>query len=120
MNLFCATTNPGKLREFQTIAEQFGSDFVVDVLPDLRTLAPCEETGATFRENAIQKALYYSARSPGYLFADDSGLGDRRMLHQCALDFKGADQMARRFDHIVLAPDKPVISILILLRQIAG
>ena len=35
---------------------------------------PCEETGLTFEENAIQKALYYSAFADGILFADDSGL----------------------------------------------
>jgi XTP/dITP diphosphohydrolase len=74
MNLFCATTNPGKLREFQTVAAQFGSDFSVEVLPGLRDLPPCEEIGTTFRENAIQKALYYSVHAAGFLFVDDSGL----------------------------------------------
>lgn len=43
-------------------------------MPGLNTLAPCEETGATFEENAIQKALYYSKHCDGYLFVDDSGL----------------------------------------------
>ncbi|MGC8795221.1 MAG: non-canonical purine NTP pyrophosphatase, partial [Bryobacteraceae bacterium] len=32
------------------------------------------ETGRTFEENAVQKALYYSAWAPGPLFAEDSGL----------------------------------------------
>ena len=33
-----------------------------------------DETGSTFEENAIQKALYYGAHTPGWLFVDDSGL----------------------------------------------
>ena len=33
-----------------------------------------DETGVTFEENAIQKALYYSKHCEGYLFVDDSGL----------------------------------------------
>jgi XTP/dITP diphosphohydrolase len=71
LRLYCATTNPGKLREFQMALE---NSFEVQSMPGLNTLAPCEETGATFEENAIQKALYYSKHCDGYLFVDDSGL----------------------------------------------
>jgi XTP/dITP diphosphohydrolase len=71
LRLYCATTNPGKLREFQMALE---NSFEVRSMPGLNTLAPCEETGATFEENAIQKALYYSKHCDGYLFVDDSGL----------------------------------------------
>jgi XTP/dITP diphosphohydrolase len=71
LRLYCATTNPGKLREFQMALE---NSFDVRSMPGLNTLAPCEETGATFEENAIQKALYYSKHCDGYLFVDDSGL----------------------------------------------
>src|SRR5271154_590707 len=46
----------------------------VEPLPDLQTIAPCEETGVTFEENAVQKALYYSQHCDNYLFVDDSGL----------------------------------------------
>ena len=48
--------------------------FAVEVLPGLKSISPCEETGATFEENAIQKALYYSKHCDGFLFVDDSGL----------------------------------------------
>jgi XTP/dITP diphosphohydrolase len=65
MKLYCATGNPGKLREFRMISP--------DVEP-LVGIPPCGETGATFEENAIQKALYYSRHADGLLFADDSGL----------------------------------------------
>jgi XTP/dITP diphosphohydrolase len=73
--VYCATSNPGKLREFRLAGESFaGGRFQVETLPDLKTIEPPEETGATFEENAIQKALYYGARTPGWLFVDDSGL----------------------------------------------
>lgn len=71
MRLYCATTNPGKLREFRlALADSVG----VEALPGLASLTPCEETGTTFEENAIEKALYYSKHSDGLLFVDDSGL----------------------------------------------
>ncbi|MGA3042138.1 MAG: RdgB/HAM1 family non-canonical purine NTP pyrophosphatase [Bryobacteraceae bacterium] len=72
MTVYCATGNPGKLREFRLAAEQGGIQ--VEPLPGLADLAPCEETGATFEANAILKAQYYGRHAPGLLFADDSGL----------------------------------------------
>jgi XTP/dITP diphosphohydrolase len=71
LRLYCATTNAGKLREFQLA---LADSFDVVSLPGLRSIPPCEETGATFEENAIQKALYYSKHCSGPLFVDDSGL----------------------------------------------
>jgi XTP/dITP diphosphohydrolase len=44
------------------------------MLPGLGSIAPCKETCATFEENAIQKAIYYSKHCLGLLFVDDSGL----------------------------------------------
>jgi XTP/dITP diphosphohydrolase len=70
LRLYCATTNSGKLREFRKALENW---FEIDALPGLAEI-PCEETGATFEENAIQKALYYSKYCDEYLFVDDSGL----------------------------------------------
>ncbi len=71
LKLYCATTNPGKLREFQMALRE---SFQVEPLPGLESIAPCDETGDTFEENAVQKALYYSQHCDGYLFVDDSGL----------------------------------------------
>jgi XTP/dITP diphosphohydrolase len=68
VKLYCATSNPGKLREFQ-LAAGAGWEFV-----PLTGIPPCEETGETFEENAIQKAVHYSGHAPGLLFAEDSGL----------------------------------------------
>jgi XTP/dITP diphosphohydrolase len=71
LRLYCATTNAGKLREFRLAS---ANSFDVAPLPGLGSLPPCEEIGATFEENAIQKALYYSKHCNGLLFVDDSGL----------------------------------------------
>jgi XTP/dITP diphosphohydrolase len=71
MTLYCATGNPGKLREFRLAA---GDTIQVVPLPGLEELTRIEETGESFLANAIQKAVYYSAHAPGLLFADDSGL----------------------------------------------
>ena len=68
MIIYCATSNPGKLREFQLAAP----DFDVRALPNKVT--PPEETGDTFEHNAMEKAVYYGQHVEGYLFADDSGL----------------------------------------------
>jgi len=72
VTVYCATGNPGKLREFQLAAAR--TAIRVEAAPDIAGLPPCEEDGATFEENAILKARYYGPRAPGLLFADDSGL----------------------------------------------
>jgi XTP/dITP diphosphohydrolase len=71
LRLYCATTNPGKLREFQLA---LADSFAVEPLPGLDSILPCDETGVTFENNAIQKVLYYSKHCDGFVFVDDSGL----------------------------------------------
>jgi XTP/dITP diphosphohydrolase len=68
VTVYCATSNAGKLREFQLAAP----DFDVQRLP--KQVPPPDETAATFEENAVLKAVYYGKHIDGYLFADDSGL----------------------------------------------
>jgi len=68
MIVYCATSNPGKLREFQLAAP----DFEVRALP--KSVPPPDETGNTFEANAIEKAIAYGQHTNGFLFADDSGL----------------------------------------------
>jgi XTP/dITP diphosphohydrolase len=68
MIVYCATSNPGKLREFQLAAP----DFELRALPN--SVPPPEENGDTFESNAIAKATAYGEQVNGYLFADDSGL----------------------------------------------
>ena len=72
MKLFCATGNPGKLREFSLAGKLLGID--VEPVPNLARIPAPEETGSTFEDNAKLKAIYYSAFAPGPVFADDSGL----------------------------------------------
>ena len=71
MRLYCATTNSGKLREFRLALVD---SFEVEPLPGFASIPACDETGATFEENAVEKALYYSKYCKGLLFVDDSGL----------------------------------------------
>jgi XTP/dITP diphosphohydrolase len=72
VKLWCATGNPGKLREFRLAAGQVDLD--LELVPDFKSLPPAIEDGATFEENAIRKALHYAPYVEGLLFADDSGL----------------------------------------------
>lgn len=72
MILYCATGNPGKLREFRLAAEI--ENIQVEIVPDLKNIPAPEETGHTFEENAMLKARYYSQFAPGPVFCDDSGL----------------------------------------------
>lgn len=75
MTVHCASTNPGKLREFGLIAAHCGAGRIdVVPLPGLKSIEPPEETGQTFAENASLKAAFYSAFVDGLIFADDSGL----------------------------------------------
>jgi XTP/dITP diphosphohydrolase len=70
--LWCATGNPGKLREFRLAAHH--APVEIELLPEFRNLPECVEDGATFEENAILKARHYGPHASGLLFADDSGL----------------------------------------------
>lgn len=80
VTLYCGTGNQGKLREFRLAIEHLGEGRLsVEPVPRLSSIPPCEETGATFEENAFLKAVYYSRLVPGLLFADDSGLEVRAL-----------------------------------------
>lgn len=72
IQLFCATGNRGKLAEFQLAARRHGIE--IDPIPSFRDVPACDETGATFEENAILKARHYAPHATGMVFADDSGL----------------------------------------------
>lgn len=69
--LLLATRNAHKTREF---VEILGRDFAVRDLSGKRDAPVIEETGTTFAENAILKAVGISKRFPGLVVADDSGL----------------------------------------------
>ena len=69
MIVYCATSNPGKLREFQLAAPDF------DVRPLPVRVPPPEENGATFEENAAAKAEYYGQFLDGYLLRSSPAQG---------------------------------------------
>lgn len=72
MILYCATSNPGKLREFRRAAK---AGWEIEALPGLTAIPAPEETGATFEQNALLKAQYYAGFAGDHpLFAEDSGL----------------------------------------------
>ncbi|MFN2623028.1 MAG: RdgB/HAM1 family non-canonical purine NTP pyrophosphatase [Chthoniobacterales bacterium] len=70
-HLLLATRNAHKTREF---CEILGPDFAVRDLSGEPGAPVIEETGTTFAENAILKALGISKRISGLVVADDSGL----------------------------------------------
>ena len=70
--LLVATRNSGKVLEFSRMLS--GMLFDVVSLDDLGIDLEIEETGATFKENAVLKARAYAEASGELTLADDSGL----------------------------------------------
>ncbi len=70
--LLIATRNPGKMREYRGLLGSVPFDLVS--LDDLGIRQEVEETGQTFRENAVLKAQTYGALGGVLTLADDSGL----------------------------------------------
>ena len=70
-HLLLATRNSHKTQEFSEI---LGDDFAVRDLAAEPDMPMIEETGSTFEENAILKAVATSQRFSGVVVADDSGL----------------------------------------------
>lgn len=71
LRLLLATRNPHKTREF---AEMLGADCEICDLTKMAHVPMVEETGATFEENAILKAVSVSRMVADFVVADDSGL----------------------------------------------
>lgn len=70
--ILIATHNPGKIIEYKMILRDISSQLLM--LSDLGISAEPEEDGATFEENALKKAEFYSAFSDLPILAEDSGL----------------------------------------------
>src|SRR5215813_13462792 len=71
MQLILATRNAHKLREIQQI---LGPKFVVHGLSGRDEVAEVNESGSSYEEHAILKAVTVSKHLPGLIVADDSGL----------------------------------------------
>lgn len=75
VTLYVATTNPGKLRDFNAAAHSYAGRVEFLPLPGMERIAPPPENAATFEENACSKAEEYSRHAAGCIvLADDSGL----------------------------------------------
>ena len=72
IHVLLASSNQGKLREFQQLAT--GSGLNLELLPAFTAVPLFDETAPTFAENAAGKALYYSQLTDQPVLADDSGL----------------------------------------------
>jgi XTP/dITP diphosphohydrolase len=71
--IYVATSNAGKLRDFQAAAQPFSIEVVP--VPNFNSLPPVAEDSPTFDGNARKKAEFYSRYSNGEpVLADDSGL----------------------------------------------
>lgn len=70
--LLVATTNRHKLEEYQTIFSDLPYQLLS--LHDLHIDLDVEETGTTFQENSVLKALTYARVAGQLTLADDSGL----------------------------------------------
>jgi XTP/dITP diphosphohydrolase len=72
VKLLVATTNRGKLGEiFPLLA---GLPLEIQTLADHPPIAPPDETGSTFAENAAHKARFYANHTGSLTVAEDSGL----------------------------------------------
>ena len=71
IQLQLATRNLHKTRE---MGELLGAQFILLDLMGHPEIAPVNENGATFAENARLKAVMISRQLPGLVLADDSGL----------------------------------------------
>lgn len=71
LQLTIATRNAHKAREFQAL---LGDQFEITDLASLPSVELPEETGSTFEENAVLKAVTVSKAVDKLVIADDSGL----------------------------------------------
>lgn len=72
MRLLVATTNSGKVREYQQLLNGLSCELVS--LFEVGITQEVAETGSTYEENAVLKAQEYAALSGLLTMADDSGL----------------------------------------------
>jgi XTP/dITP diphosphohydrolase len=74
--IYLATSNPGKVREFQEAAQAYGLS--LGPVPGIKSLPLPIEDGVTFEENARKKAEYYSRHAMGELVLPSQIAQERR------------------------------------------
>ena len=72
MKIVLASHNPGKMKEMSTILARYGVELVLQ--SELGVNIEVEETGVTFRENALLKAHAVMKATGMPAISDDSGL----------------------------------------------
>jgi XTP/dITP diphosphohydrolase len=105
-----ASSNPGKLRELAALLAPLRLELLAQA--DLG-IAPPEETGTTFRENALLKARHAAQQAALPALADDSGLevdalGGRPGVHSARYAGAGASDTAnleRLLQELQATPD---------------
>ena len=112
--LVFASNNAHKLEEMRVI---LGEKYEVKSLKDIGCEVDIPETGATFRENALQKARYVKEHFGLDCFADDSGLqvealGGEPGVYSARYAVKNGRQ--------VTADNKDDVNMDVLLEKLAG
>jgi len=72
LRLLMATNNPGKVREFRSLLSRDDLELVTPAEIGLKL--EVQESGSSYAENAVLKALAFSKGSGLLTLADDSGL----------------------------------------------
>lgn len=104
-----ATTNPSKFQESSSCLAEEGVEILG--LRDFPNIAPPEESGSTFEENALLKAKWYFAKTGIPCTADDGGLlvdylggapgvDSHRWLGKSATDYELAAAILERLQGI--------------------
>jgi XTP/dITP diphosphohydrolase len=109
MRLLIATTNPGKIREYQTLLD--GLDLELVGLNDVGITTEVKESGGTYAENAELKARAYATMSGLLTLADDSGievevLNGRPGLHSARYAEDSAKRIEKLLDELQGVPDE--------------
>ncbi len=107
MRLLIATTNPGKVREYQQLLNGLGCKLAS--LPEVGIKQEVAETGSTYEENASLKACEYAAISGLLTLADDSGLevdalGGRPGVHSARYAADSAARIQRLLEEMQNVP----------------
>ena len=112
--LVFASNNAHKLEEIRAI---LGNDFDIKSLGDIGCYADIPETGATFRENALQKARYVKEHFGYDCFADDSGLEVEALNGEPGVF---SARYAAKNGHVPSAADKDNANMDMLLQKLAS
>ena len=110
MEILLATNNLHKLREFRDMFKSMPHIELIS-LHQFQDYLPPEETGSTFRENAILKAEHAAKNLNRWVLADDSGLvvpalhgepgvKSRRYAGPEATDLENRQKLLRAMEHL--------------------